>query len=422
MPCLKSAERTGRKMYENLLYQPVDLQLKSDIEKGKFPGAVLFSGPEGAGKLTAALETSRILSCVNNPKAKWDCKCPSCVRNRALTSTSLLLLGPRDCVQEIKASASTFIASIKKNAPYITASRYLFVRSIRKLTLRFSQILWEHDEKLSKIAGITGAIDEELETLDFPHELPEISSVEKSIEKLEKLSMELEDSFLYDSIPVNQIRNLASWARMKSVDGKNTVIIENADRMLESVRNALLKILEEPPEGTVFILTTSRKSSIMPTILSRVRQYAFSERTLPNQQDVIKKVFHEEDFSGGIKEFLQDFLPVSPVEIRKKALEFLKDISERKIPYVSSIVKDMNGFEPGSMLKIFLDGINCSTKKLMLFPEGLKALEEMNTSVRECYSRVTVYNQGVQAALELLVRDIYRINRSGGNILKCVTM
>ena len=53
---------------------------------------------------------------------------------------------------------------------------------------------------------------------------------------------------------------------MKSVEGKKTIIIENADRMLESVRNALLKILEEPPVDTIFILTTSQRNLVMPTI------------------------------------------------------------------------------------------------------------------------------------------------------------
>ena len=38
---------------------------------------------------------------------------------------------------------------------------------------------------------------------------------------------------------------------MISEEGKKTIIIENADRMQTSVRNALLKILEEPPEDCV---------------------------------------------------------------------------------------------------------------------------------------------------------------------------
>ena len=43
-------------MYENLVSQPAGRQLASDIRRGIFPGAVLFSGPDASGKLTAALE------------------------------------------------------------------------------------------------------------------------------------------------------------------------------------------------------------------------------------------------------------------------------------------------------------------------------------------------------------------------------
>ena len=61
--------------------------------------------------------------------------------------------------------------------------------------------------------------------------------------------------------------------------------------MLESVRNALLKILEEPPADTVFILTTSRRNAVMSTILSRVRTYQFNERTLEQQKSSFEPCF-----------------------------------------------------------------------------------------------------------------------------------
>ena len=132
--------------------------------------------------------------------------------------------------------------------------------------------------------------------LDIPRPLPSYEEVAKLTAKLVKLCNKLESDFLYDSIPINQIRNVSSWARMKSVEGKKTIIIENADRMLESVRNALLKILEEPPVDTIFILTTSQRNLVMPTILSRVRTYSFANRNATQQNDVINRVFHVQDF------------------------------------------------------------------------------------------------------------------------------
>ena len=47
------------------------------------------------------------------------------------------------------------------------ATRYLFLRSIRKLTIRFNPVLWKEDDKLNKIAAIISEIDEDLEDLIY---------------------------------------------------------------------------------------------------------------------------------------------------------------------------------------------------------------------------------------------------------------
>ena len=54
-------------MFENLLGQNEILHtLKSDLEADRLPPAILFSGPPGSGKITAALELARVLSCTTN--------------------------------------------------------------------------------------------------------------------------------------------------------------------------------------------------------------------------------------------------------------------------------------------------------------------------------------------------------------------
>ena len=91
------------------------------------------------------------------------------------------------------------------------------------------------------------------------------------------------------------------------IPNANTMIIENADKMQESVRNALLKILEEPPADCNFVLTTSNRGAVMPTILSRVRTYNFYHRTVSQQLEVVKRVFHDDDISfSNISEYLTD--------------------------------------------------------------------------------------------------------------------
>ena len=409
-------------MFDNVLNQNITAQISRDITSGQFPGAVLYSGPQGSGKLTSALETARILSCSGIKKGHWLCECPSCLQHKALVSNNVIVSGPRDCTPEISAAAKTFLNAIYVNAKYLTAVRYLFVRSVRKLTQRFNPILWQDDDKLNKIAVLMSDIDEELEILDFPHELPEVEKVKKSCEKLVELCKKLETSFLYDSIPIAQIRNVSSWARLKSVEGKKTIIIENADRMLESVRNALLKILEEPPADTMFILTTSRRNAVMPTILSRVRTYSFTERDVSQQQEVIKRVFHDESFCGSINDFLLTFLPVKPDFLLEKAKFFVSSIVNGHIPDIATVSKDCGSFDPRIMLKIFLNGIQLNTRKLMETPAGSQAAFELSKALKDCWNNVTVYNQSVISAMEILVRDIAKINKIHGNVLKWVVM
>ena len=80
-------------MYENLVNQEAGKLLRADIKHNRLPGAVLFSGPEASGKLTAALETARILSCHQAPQGEWLCTCPSCLQHKSLICSNLMLMG-----------------------------------------------------------------------------------------------------------------------------------------------------------------------------------------------------------------------------------------------------------------------------------------------------------------------------------------
>ena len=403
-------------MYENLVNQEAGKLLAADIRHKRLPGAILFAGPEASGKLTAALETARILSCHEKPQGKWICQCPSCLQHKSLLSTNLMLMGPRDCSLEISAAAKTFTEAHFINASYIDAARYLFLRSVRKLTLRFNGILWEGDSNLNKIGSIIEEINENLESLDFPRQLPEINQVKKLCEDIIKLCMKLEDDFLYDSIPINQVRNMEAWAHIKSEEGRKTVIIENADRMQTSVRNALLKILEEPPEDVVFILLTSKRNAIMQTILSRVRTYNFSDRSKEQQKDVIERVFHNNDFSGTLNDYLLTYLPVTPSEIKAQARIFFNSIHSKQICNIEDIVKKCEKFYPRIELRLFLSNLAYFMRPMLNSQAGSEAAAEAMTLLRACSDNITLYNQSPASALEILLRDMFALNNRFGGI------
>ncbi len=403
-------------MFENLLYQNTAKLLVEDINKNMLPNSLLFSGPVGTGKLTAALELARILSCKaeGNKKGDWSCSCSSCLKHKALTSTDVLITGPRDCTLEIAAAKDTYIRAIESNSQFKIPTNYLFVRSVRKLTSRFNPVFYEGDDKASKISPYIQTIDELLEEFDpmRPQEnLGDIEKIKKNAQTLLTQCEKLESSFMYDSIPVSHIRNVSSWARYTTTSEKKVLIIENADRMLDSVRNALLKILEEPPENTLFILTTSKRGAVMPTILSRVRTYPFIERTQEQNKDVISRVFHDE--GTNINDYLCSFLPVSKETISNHAVEFINSINQGYFPKIDVISKELNQFEPRIILSIFLNSFFTQGKerirtenfsdKHILFAEKQQFL--LN-SIKKCYENVTIFNQNPVAALENLAGEL----------------
>lgn len=419
-------------MFENLISQPAKDLLVDDITASRLPPSMLFSGQGSSGKLTAALELARILSCKEGT-ALWTCACSSCQRHKELSHPDLLVMGPRDCILEIRAAAAAFLRSRG------TASRYLFLRSIKKLVIRFNASLWDQDDsRFAKAASLLSDIDEKLEELDPSRPLSDEPGVlEKLVTALADTAEKLEDEFLYDSIPVNQVRNASSWARLTPAGKKKVLIIENADRMQEGARNAFLKVFEEPPPDVVFILTTARRGAIMPTILSRVRTYAFIDRNMNAHHEVITRVFHDVPVTGEpLSSYFNRFLPVSPELIAAAATLFLDSvlvaaIDEGRRPLTglrtaidsaslisgnappaakqisaTAVVAMLNKCKPGIVYRLFLSRIARFMREALrsgaVDARETAVYTRWTTLIREALDAVDVFNISPSAALEQL--------------------
>ena len=71
-------------------------------------------------------------------------------------------------------------------------------------------------------------------------------------------------------IKIEQVRELASFLNLRSHRGRERVaLVHPAEDMNDNAANALLKGLEEPPSGAVFLLVSHRPSQLLPTIRSR---------------------------------------------------------------------------------------------------------------------------------------------------------
>ncbi len=79
------------------------------------------------------------------------------------------------------------------------------------------------------------------------------------------------------SLKIDQIRALQQEAALAPYyGGARVFLIEEAERLTAEAANSLLKILEEPPAGTVFVLTAASPHALLPTIVSRCRLLKFA--------------------------------------------------------------------------------------------------------------------------------------------------
>ena len=97
-------------------------------------------------------------------------------------------------------------------------------------------------------------------------------------------------------IRIEQIRTLCHTLALKPYEARVRVaIISEAQRLNPAAGNALLKILEEPPDQTVFILTGVSPTELLPTIVSRCQQIRFN----PLPTDNLAQLLLESDSING---------------------------------------------------------------------------------------------------------------------------
>lgn len=204
--------------------------LISSIANNKIGQSYLFYGPNGVGKLTTAFYFVMAINCTN-PGAGTPCgECNSCQKFRQLSHPDLI---------------------------------YLFPTPNLKLTA-------------------TGEIRD--------------SKYEKEYQDYIQRKIEAPwDDYVFSAsseIRIGAIR----WVQNRLTSSKNEAkrricIIEDADRMNVNTANAFLKTLEEPPNDTVIILTTSKQNILLPTILSRCQRVPFNNLTATTIEEILKDNF-----------------------------------------------------------------------------------------------------------------------------------
>ena len=237
-------------MFQSSLYH----QLQSQWRSGRLPHAILLDGPEGAGHMAVALDFARLLLCetpqeqspqdglssqndgLSSPQDEAHAQqgvmvacgaCPGCAMTHKWAHPDLHFVFP--VIRPKSASSTTRVVSdlwIKE------------WREMLKKTTHFDLELWEKE-------------------MGIENQQPQIFA-DESDELVRKLAL------------------------TPSQGGWRVVVVWLPELMNTACANKLLKLLEEPPTQTVFLLVSHRAEGILPTILSRTQRLAV--RALPEAE------------------------------------------------------------------------------------------------------------------------------------------
>lgn len=252
--------------------ESVKERLRNMYNEYRIPHAMMFAGPEGAGALPLALAFASYINCTGDKSHGDACGvCPSCVKMSKLVHPDLHFSFPI----VLKSSSSV-------SSDYLTEWREMILRQPY-----FSYEQWGN----------------------------EFGEQKKPL------------------IPVREAQQIHQSLRMSPYEGEfQIMLIWKAELMNDSAANRILKILEEPPSNTIFLLVSDNSTDILPTILSRTQVIGVS----PIQQEDMKNylmssVGYDEQQALRVSHIAQGCMVkaqsiVKGSEVQKNNLDFFKEL------------------------------------------------------------------------------------------------
>lgn len=123
---------------------------------------------------------------------------------------------------------------------------------------------------------------------------------------------------------VENVREIIDGARRKALDSDYKVyIIDECHMLSNGAWNAMLKLLEEPPKTTVFIMCTTDPQKIPATILSRVQRYNFSKISLDSIMNRLKYIVACE-----VDEILNEGGPDGAFSYTEESIQYIAKLAD----------------------------------------------------------------------------------------------
>lgn len=252
------------------------------VKAGRVPHAQLFVGPEGTGKLPLALAYAQYLACKNRTDEDSCGQCPTCLQFGNLQHPDLHFVFPivkTDAGDVCDYFVSTFRETLKAN-PYMRLQDWY-----------------------------------------------------------EALGVETKQGLIYEKEAGEILRKLSLHA---FGDGYKTMVIWLPEKMNATCANRLLKILEEPPKDTLFLLVSEEPGLLLETIRSRVQEVLVKEECRECNEESVKSI---ESDAEACEMWFEDFIAlmrnaytIGQLKDPQKKFDSLKAIREWSLKMASSDV------------------------------------------------------------------------------------
>src|ERR671913_420329 len=158
---------------------------------------------------------------------------------------------------------------------------------------------------------------------------------------------------------IDEIRDLRDRVNLAPVAGRMKVyIIDEVHMLTAEAFNALLKMLEEPPEHVVFVLATTEKHKVLPTIISRCQNFDFRRPSIETLTEKLQEISDSEN-----------------IEIEPEALTVVAREGRGSFRDAEGLLDQLSSFAEG--------GITASMVRELLGGVGPESLIEMTYALHE---------------------------------------
>ena len=239
---------------------------------------------------------------------------------------------------------------------------------------------------------------------------------------------------------VDDIRSLIDQVRILPQVGKYSLfIIDEVHMLSQQAFNAFLKTLEEPPKHAIFILATTEKHKIIPTILSRCQVYDFNRIKVEDAVNYLKHIatqegvtFDEESLNliaqkadGGMRDALSMFdkavsfcnsnLQYKEVAQTLNVLDYDTYFSMTELllagDYTTALIRFDEVLAKGFSPQTFMSGLNQHMRDLLMAKGPAISLIELTSSLLERYRQ-----QAALCSTEFLFGSISILTEADGKI------